>query len=335
MEWAHAIAPAAGILVVEAQSDTLSDLMKAVNVARNTPGVAAVSMSWGFSESIRRDRVRSPRSGLRPATRASRSSPPAGITARRPAPNIPRPRRMSWRSAARRWLLDDAGDYVGETRLVRQRRRLQPLRARAGLPDDRSRSTGHRSTPDVAFDADPGTGVEVYQTPPRQPPSGPGSPSAAPAWASPAWAAIIAIVDQGRALAGQGQPRRPDPDPPSPLQPAPTDFNTVSMPPPYSPWGGGVNPIGYTPFRRRLPPAQGPYARPFPNPACPGRQHRHRPRLPGRPALIARPGGQQLEAAHFVDRRPFQSRGADRFSFGAACDPRLQGSPLNDAGLER
>ena len=50
VEWAHAIAPAANILVVEAGSQTLKGLITAVNVARNTPGVVAVSMSWGFNE---------------------------------------------------------------------------------------------------------------------------------------------------------------------------------------------------------------------------------------------------------------------------------------------
>ena len=50
VEWAHAIAPAANILVVEARSQSLPDLLAAVNTARQTPGVVAISMSWGFTE---------------------------------------------------------------------------------------------------------------------------------------------------------------------------------------------------------------------------------------------------------------------------------------------
>ena len=50
VEWAHAFAPGASIVVVEAASATTSDLMAAVNVARNEPGVTVVSMSWGGSE---------------------------------------------------------------------------------------------------------------------------------------------------------------------------------------------------------------------------------------------------------------------------------------------
>src|SRR5262245_39810408 len=50
VEWAHAIAPGATILVVEAHSQSRQSLIAAVNAARRTPGVTAISMSWGFNE---------------------------------------------------------------------------------------------------------------------------------------------------------------------------------------------------------------------------------------------------------------------------------------------
>jgi subtilase family serine protease len=50
VQWAHAIAPNAKILLVEAQSNSLSNLLSAVNYARNRADVVAVSMSWGASE---------------------------------------------------------------------------------------------------------------------------------------------------------------------------------------------------------------------------------------------------------------------------------------------
>ena len=50
VEWAHAIAPGASILLVEANSASDTDLMNAVDYARNYAGVVAVSMSWGGSE---------------------------------------------------------------------------------------------------------------------------------------------------------------------------------------------------------------------------------------------------------------------------------------------
>jgi subtilase family serine protease len=45
VEWAHAIAPAANILLVEANSSSLTDLLTGVDYAAKQPGVVAVSMS--------------------------------------------------------------------------------------------------------------------------------------------------------------------------------------------------------------------------------------------------------------------------------------------------
>ena len=50
VEWAHAIAPGASILLVEASTASASDLLAAVDYARNATGVAVVSMSWGGGE---------------------------------------------------------------------------------------------------------------------------------------------------------------------------------------------------------------------------------------------------------------------------------------------
>ena len=50
VEWVHAMAPGAQIILVEANSQSLSDLMAGVVTAANQPGVSVVSMSWGFAE---------------------------------------------------------------------------------------------------------------------------------------------------------------------------------------------------------------------------------------------------------------------------------------------
>ncbi len=47
IEWAHAMAPAAKIYLVEAATSSVSDLMAAVNVAKTLSGVKQVSMSFG------------------------------------------------------------------------------------------------------------------------------------------------------------------------------------------------------------------------------------------------------------------------------------------------
>jgi len=51
IEYAHAMAPGAKIYLVEAASDSNSDLDYAVQVAATLPGVKEVSMSWGGGES--------------------------------------------------------------------------------------------------------------------------------------------------------------------------------------------------------------------------------------------------------------------------------------------
>ncbi len=50
IEWAHAIAPAAKILLVVAQDSSVANLLSAVDYAVNA-GAEVVSMSWGGSES--------------------------------------------------------------------------------------------------------------------------------------------------------------------------------------------------------------------------------------------------------------------------------------------
>jgi len=57
IEWAHAMAPFAQIVLVEAKSNSFTDLLKAVDIAtayvnaHSTIGAGQVSMSWGGSES--------------------------------------------------------------------------------------------------------------------------------------------------------------------------------------------------------------------------------------------------------------------------------------------
>src|SRR5208282_1354568 len=57
IEWAHAMAPMANIVAIEANSgedsrQSFSDLATAVNTARNLPGVSVISMSYGWDESF-------------------------------------------------------------------------------------------------------------------------------------------------------------------------------------------------------------------------------------------------------------------------------------------
>lgn len=50
VEWAHALAPQAKILVVFAKTPSGQNLLDAIDYARRQPGVVAISMSWGGAE---------------------------------------------------------------------------------------------------------------------------------------------------------------------------------------------------------------------------------------------------------------------------------------------
>ena len=66
-----------------------------------------------------------------------------------------------------------------------------------------TQSSTQRADPDVAYDADPNTGFPVYDTY-NNATSAPWSQFGGTSDAAPQWAALIAIADQGRALAGLG-----------------------------------------------------------------------------------------------------------------------------------
>jgi Subtilase family len=203
VEWAHAIAPGAKILVVEAtpsnfETKELQNQLAAVDIARKTPGVVAISMSWGFAErsgELSYDRYFTTPAGHTGITFIASSGDYGFSWYPSASPNV-----LSVGGTS--LSLSSSGSYQSETAWYWSGGAYSP-----DEPEPRYQSTvqmtGQRSTPDVSFDANPSTGVNIYETSPR---SGHGS------WRSyggtslgaPVWAGIIAVVDQGRALAGKG-----------------------------------------------------------------------------------------------------------------------------------
>jgi hypothetical protein len=234
VEWAHAIAPGAGILVVEARSQSLTDLMAAVDVARHRPGVVAVSMSWGFDETQAEtaydSRFTTPPGHVGISFVAASGDNGQAYGAGYPASS---PRVLSVGGTTLN--LDAQGHYVSET-AWRQSGGGYSLFEPEPAFQASVQSTGSRSTPDVAFDADPMTGAEVFQTPLR---GGRGSWQAVggTSLGAPAWAAIVAIADQGRSLAGKSSLDGPTQTLPALYALPASDFHPVS-PPPALPWGG-------------------------------------------------------------------------------------------------
>jgi subtilase family serine protease len=225
VEWAHAIAPGATILVVEAASQSRQSLITAVNAARYTPGVVAISMSWGFSESgneALNNNVFTTPPGHRGITffAASGDSGPA-LGAEWPSV-VPSVVGVGGTSLN----LSFSGQYQYETPWFDSSGGLSRYEVEPGY--QRSvQGTGKRSSPDVAFDGDPNTGVRVYQTSFF---NGYGSWEVVggTSLGTPAWAAIIAIVDQGRALDGEGSLDGATQTLPSLYSLPSTDFNVIA-----------------------------------------------------------------------------------------------------------
>jgi subtilase family serine protease len=194
VEWAHAMAPAANIVLVEAQSASLSDLLSAVDVARNLPNVSVVSMSWGSSEFSSE------------TSYDSHFTTPAGhigITFIASAGDSGAP--GVWPSLSPNVLavggttlqVGSNGSYVGETAWSDSGGGVSRYESEPTYQQS-AQSYGARTAPDVAYDANPSTGFSVYDSYSGDDWFTVGGTSAG----APQWSALIAIANQGRGSAG-------------------------------------------------------------------------------------------------------------------------------------
>jgi subtilase family serine protease len=201
VEWAHAIAYRANILLVEAKSPGDSDLLAAVDYARNYPGVVAVSMSWG-----------GPEFPSEASFDTHFTTPPGhpGVTFVASAGDNGGSAGPEWPSVSSNVLavggtalsLTAQNGYGGETSWASGgggygRYESKPSYQAA------VQSSGVRSDPDVSYDASPATGFYVYVSVPQGGSTGWFSFGGTSAGA-PQWAALIALADQGRANVGRG-----------------------------------------------------------------------------------------------------------------------------------
>jgi subtilase family serine protease len=205
VEWSHAIAPGAKLIVVEAATSSLSDLMTAVNFARNQPGVVAVSMSWVVPEYAGESSYDSTfttpagHPGITFLAASGDQGAWPGVSYPAASPNV-----VSVGGTT--LYVDNAGNYLGETGWSGgttasggggySHYEYEPA-YQTGV-----QNSGVRTVPDVSMDADPNTGCMVYTTAPStgratfQPIGGTSA-------ATPMWAGIIALADEGRAIIGK------------------------------------------------------------------------------------------------------------------------------------
>jgi hypothetical protein len=200
VEWAHAIAPGANILLVEASSDSLSNLMAAVNYARNVSSVSVVSMSWGgseFSGETAYDSYFTTPSGHQGITFVAAAGDNGASAAEWPAssPNV-----LSVGGTTLN--ISSSGAYLGESAWSSGGGGVSQVEPEPTYQQN-AQSTGYRSTPDVAYDADPNTGFAIYDSISYDGYVGwqeVGGTSAG----APQWAALVALADQVRVAAGKG-----------------------------------------------------------------------------------------------------------------------------------
>jgi subtilase family serine protease len=189
IEWSHAIAPEANILLVEAASASRDDLLSAV-VAALQNGATVVSMSWSGKETANEtenDYIFNVEGVV-----FCSSSGDNGHGAYYPAAS-------SYVVAVGGTTLEISGNaWSSETAWADSGGGKSKYETEPSYQAS-SQTSGKRGIPDVAWDANPNTGVAVY------------SKTGTGGWAiaggtsvgSPSWAGIFAIVNSRRAGAGK------------------------------------------------------------------------------------------------------------------------------------
>jgi subtilase family serine protease len=209
VEWAHAMAPKANIMLVEASSSSVTDLLAGVKYAAGAPGVSVVSMSWGgseffswgggeFASQTAYDSYFTTPAGHQGVTfiaAAGDSGVQGGVDWPASSPNV-----LSVGGTTLN-TLNASGTYGSESSWSGTSGGYSQVESQPTYQKNAITSSA-RAVPDVSYNADPNTGFAVYDSLPSQGYSGwqeVGGTSAG----APQWAALIAIADQGRVIAGQ------------------------------------------------------------------------------------------------------------------------------------
>ncbi len=192
VEWAHAVAPGANILLVEAASASVQDMLQAVDYARQQLGVVAVSMSWATSEFANEaayDGYFTTPPGHTGVTFVAAAGDSTAVAWPAVSPNV---LAVGGTSLS----VNSQGVYEGES-AVNDGGGVSAYESEPSY-QQLVQGTGKRSSPDVAYNADLHHGFAVYDSVASSGWQSVGGTSAG----APQWAGLIAIADQGRALEG-------------------------------------------------------------------------------------------------------------------------------------
>jgi subtilase family serine protease len=160
-EWAHAIAPSAKILLVEARTSSGKNLLDAVDYARSRADVVAISMSWGGKEFRSETSLDEHFQSTKDITFFA-SSGDKGNGASWPAVS-PYVVAVGGTSLS---FLSDGLSVKNETAWSGSGGGISSIEKEPAyqLSYDIKKAKGMRAIPDVAFNADPKTGYSVYRS---------------------------------------------------------------------------------------------------------------------------------------------------------------------------
>ena len=158
VEWAHAIAPDAKILLVEAKTPSGANLLKAVDYARARSDVVAISMSWGgaeFSDEVTLDEHFTSDHGV--TFFAASGDNGTGASWPAASPNV-----IS--VGGTHFTLDKNGNVKSETGWSGSGGGISAYEPEPVYQSDYNipKAKGMRAIPDVAYNADPHSGYLIY-----------------------------------------------------------------------------------------------------------------------------------------------------------------------------
>ncbi|WP_020471135.1 S53 family peptidase [Zavarzinella formosa] len=198
VEWVHAIAPQAKILLVEANDSFSSSLNVAVNYAKSVAGVSVVSMSYGGDEYDGENSADSTFTSLsnHPVTFIASTGDVGGIVEQPSvSPNV-------LAVGGTSLFASSAGVYSSESAWDGTGGGISAYEAKPSFQNSvTTPSSSMRTVPDVSFDADPNTGVAVCDS--FNGGSSPWYQFGGTSFSAPSWAAMIAIANEGRVLSGK------------------------------------------------------------------------------------------------------------------------------------
>ena len=186
-------------MVVEAASDSAPDLMNAVNYARRQSGVSVVSMSWGSTE-FRGEQnfdqfftTPAGHNGVTFIAASGDSGSKGGAQWPAASPNVVG-------VGGTTLVVDGQGNIISETAWSGSGGGRSVLVAEPQYQAS-AQLTGKRTTPDIALDGDPNTGVPVYIVGPLYG-MGYWLTLGGTSLSAQLFAGVMAVADQGRAFEG-------------------------------------------------------------------------------------------------------------------------------------